>query len=161
MSLEGVKTDYEAIIAKIQDQEKSRAIVKVSEQTAKDIKTQEQIRELEERLRLSQREAEQVRQAVEQKNKDLFTLAHFLRGFLRDGFEEFKEECQGYFQRKFNKVLELSTIVLMWAGKVIRDNLGNKYTADYEQARLLINGNTIEQHEAQEQKQSISKGLRR
>lgn len=154
----GIKTDYEAVIAQIQDQEKRRAIVKVSEQTAKDIKTQEQIRELEERLRQSQREAEQVKQAVEQKDKDLFTLAHFLRGYLRDGFEEFKEECQGYFQRKFNKVLELSTMVLMWAGKVIRDNLGNQYTADCEQARLLINGKTIEQHEAQELENRTMKG---
>lgn len=154
----GRKTDYEAVIGKIKAQEEAKAIVKVSEQTAKDIKTQEQIRELEERLRLSQREAEQVRQDVEQKNKDLFTLAHFLRGYLRDGFEEFKEECQGYFQRKFNKVLELSTMVLMWAGKVIRDNLGNQYTADYEQARLLINGKTIEQHEAQELENRTMKG---
>lgn len=154
----GRKTNYGAVIGEIKAQEEAKAIVKVSEQTIKDIKTQERIRELEQRLRKSQREVEHAKQVIEQKDGDLFTLAYFLRGYLRDGFEEFKEECQGYFYRKFNKVLELSTMALMWAGKVIRDNLGNQYTADYKNAKLLINGKTIEQHEAQELENRTMKG---
>lgn len=153
----GVKTDYEAVVAKIQDQEKQRAIVKVSEKTFNEIKLQDRIRELEERLRQSKRETEQAKDVLADMKSDLSLLARFLRGYLRDGFEEFKDECQDYFLRKFNKVLELSAMVLMWAGKVVRDNLGNKYSADYENARLLINGKTIEQYEAKEQESRMMK----
>lgn len=155
--LGGSKTDYEAVIGQVKAQEEAKAIVKVSEQTAKEQSLQAQIASLQADLRQERSRhrdtadrLDQAKETIKAKDIDLFRLAQFLRGYLKDGFEEFKEECQAYFQRKFGQVLDLASMALMWAGGVIRDNQENRYTADYDNAKLLINGKTIGQHEALE-----------
>lgn len=155
--LGGRKTDYEAVIDEIRVQESRRAIVKVNESLTKD----EEIRSLKQELERSRRKLEYSEKVISSKDSDLFLLARVFRGDLGEKFEDFKAEVEAYFTKTFGKVLELSKIVLMWAGKIIRDNLGNSYSADYEEGRLLINGKMIEQHEVLEQKRTEDKGLER
>ncbi len=116
---------------------------------------------------------EETKELVKSKTSELRSLAWFTRSFLDSSFETFKDEAQSYFRVKFKQVLELSSLVLMWAGNFIKDKLGNRYTADQENERLLINGKTIEQHEGktlnkmledavrQREQQPTSRGLKR
>lgn len=149
--------DYEAVIDEIRHQESRKAIVNTHESLAKD----EEIRSLRLELERSRRKLEYSEKVISSKDSDLFLLARVFRGDLGEKFEDFKAEVEAYFTKTFGKVLELSKIVLMWAGKIIRDNLGNSYSADDEEGRLLINGKTIEQHEVLEQKRTEDKGLER
>lgn len=135
------KTDYGAVIVEIRDREEKRAIVKVTEGLGKD----QEIRSLKQELEQLRKALAHSEDTIRSKDNDLFLLAHMLRGDLGEKFEEFKDEAQAYFSKTFGRVLELAKIVLMWAGKAIRDNLGNIYSADLKEGRLLINGNTLEQ----------------
>lgn len=174
--LMGEKTDYEAVIGQIKKQEQAKAIVKVSEE----INLQSEIDRLKTLLQEQKRETEraktqleETKELVKSKTSELRSLAWFTRSFLDSSFETFKDEAQNYFRVKFKQVLELSSLVLMWAGDFIKDKLGNRYTADRENERLLINGKTIEQHEGktldkmledatrQREQQPISRGLKR
>lgn len=147
------KTDYGAVIREIREQEEKRAIVKVAEGLGKD----QEIRSLKQELEQLRKALAHSEDTIRSKDNDLFLLAHMLRGDLGKKFEEFKDEAQAYFSKTFGRVLELARIVLMWAGKAIRDNLGNIYSADLKEGRLLINGNTIEQHESLERKSKAMK----
>ena len=174
--LMGEKTDYEAVIGQIKKQEQAKAIVKVSEE----INLQSEIDRLKTLLQDQKRETEraktqleETKELVKSKTSELRSLAWFTRSFLDSSFETFKDEAQSYFRVKFKQVLELSSLVLMWAGNFIKDKLGNRYTADQENERLLINGKTIEQHEGktldkmledatrQREQQPTSRGLKR
>lgn len=174
--LMGEKTDYEAVIGQIKKQEEVRAIVKVSEE----INLQSEIDRLKTLLQDQKRETERAKiqlevtkELVKSKTSELRSLAWFTRSFLDSSFETFKDEAQNYFRVKFKQVLELSSLALMWAGDFIKDKLGNRYTADRENERLLINGKTIEQHEGktldkmledatrQREQQPTSRGLKR
>lgn len=135
------KTDYGAVIREIREQEEKRAIVKVAEGLGKD----QEIRSLKQEVDQLRKALAHSEDTIRSKDNDLFLLAHMLRGDLGKKFEEFKDEAQAYFSKTFGRVLELARIVLMWAGKSIRDNLGNIYSADLKEGRMLINGNTIEQ----------------
>lgn len=158
--LMGEKTDYEAVIGQIKKQEEVRAIVKVSEE----INLQSEIDRLKTLLQDQKRETERAKiqlevtkELVKSKTSELRSLAWFTRSFLDSSFETFKDEAQNYFRVKFKQVLELSSLVLMWAGDFIKDKLGNRYTADRDNERLLINGKTIEQHEALERENRTMK----
>lgn len=172
----GEKTDYEAVIGQIKKQEQAKAIVKVSEE----INLQSEIDRLKTLLQDQKRETEraktqleETKELVKSKTSELRSLAWFTRSFLDSSFETFKDEAQNYFRVKFKQVLELSSLALMWAGDFIKDKLGNRYTADRENERLLINGKTIEQHEGktldkmledatrQREQQPTSRGLKR
>lgn len=147
------KTDYGAVIKEIREQEEKRAIVKVAEGLGKD----QEIRSLKQEVEQLRKALAHSEDTIRSKDNDLFLLAHMLRGDLGKKFEEFKDEAQAYFSKTFGRVLELAKIVLMWAGKAIRDNLGNIYSADLKEGRMLINGNTIEQHESLERKSKAMK----
>lgn len=147
------KTDYGAVIREIREQEEKRAIVKVAEGLGKD----QEIRSLKQEVEQLRKALAHSEDTIRSKDNDLFLLAHMLRGDLGKKFEEFKDEAQAYFSKTFGRVLELARIVLMWAGKAIRDNLGNIYSADLKEGRMLINGNTIEQHESLERKSKAMK----
>lgn len=147
------KTDYGAVIREIREQEEKRAIVKVAEGLGKD----QEIRSLKQEVEQLRKALVHSEEVIRSKDNDLFLLAHMLRGDLGKKFEEFKDEAQAYFSKTFGRVLELARIVLMWAGKAIRDNLGNIYSADLKEGRMLINGNTIEQHESLERKSKAMK----
>lgn len=156
----GKKTDYEAVIKQYKKQEQAKAIVKVSEQTSKEQKLQAQVDALKTELiqersrqQKAEQELEKTKETIESQKSNLHSLARFLRGYLQgEGFENFKDEAQNYFKNKLGKLLDLVDVALMWAGGVFKYN-GNKYTADYENAKLLINGKTIAKHEAHEEKQ--------
>lgn len=157
----GSKTNYESVIGQIKDQEEAKAIVQVSEQIAKERSLQAQITSLQSDLRQERsrhldtaKKLEQAKEAFEVRNREFMSVAQFLRGYLgQEGFEDFKDEAQAYFREKLGKFLDLVEAVLMWVGGVVKDDLGNRYTADYENARLLINDKTIDEHEAYEMKQ--------
>lgn len=149
------KTDYGAVIGEIREQEEKKAIVKVTEGLGKD----QEIRSLKQELEQLRKALAHSEDTIRSKDNDLFLLAHMIRGDLGEKFEDFKTETEAYFAKTFGRVLELAKIVLMWAGRVIRDNLGNSYSADCKEGRLLINGNTIEQQN-REQRDQI-RGLKR
>lgn len=142
----GRKVDFEVVIGQIQAQETSRAIVQVQRDVIKD----EEIRSLKSRLDKSNKALERTRQVLSQRENEISFLAHFARGYFADGFEDFKSETEAYFLKVYGKVLEIAKIALMWAGKAFIDSRGTRYEADYERAKLLINGKTIEENEALE-----------
>lgn len=149
----GRKTDYEAVIEEIKKQEETKAVIKVSEQTAREQSLQTQVASL-------QADLIQATEAVKDKDRELNSLARFLRGYLKEeGFEEFKDEAQKFFRESLERLLDLVDAVIMWAGGVIQYK-GDRYTADYDNARLLINGKTIEQHLASIEQMHDQEGQR-
>lgn len=146
----GENTDYEAVIGQIKKQEEVKAIVKVSEEISLQAENDRLKALLQDQKRETERaktQLEETKELVKSKTSELRSLAWFTRSFLDSSFETFKDEAQNYFRVKFKQILELSSLVLMWAGDFIKDKLGNRYTADRENECLLINGKTIEQHE--------------
>lgn len=151
----GRKTDYEAVIAKYIKQEQAKAIVKASEQTNKEQRLQARVASLNAELsqeksirRKTEQELESAKQGISERENRLFSIATILREGFDSKFEDFKDEAHTYFLDKLGKFLDLASAVLMWMGGAIRDSIGNKYTADRENAKMLINDKTIEQHES-------------
>lgn len=143
----GKKTDYEAVVRSIKEQAKQRAIIDVSEKSKEKI----EIRNLKSELGLVKEELSKQRERADKSEEREDKLCEFLSRHFGERFERFKAEVHQYW----HKYVTLTKCVYMWLGQTLSDSIGNKYSADQDRGRLLINGKTWEEQTTR------SKGLER
>lgn len=142
-----IGTDYKKAVRELKQREEAKAVVKVSQ----DIERDREISKLKTELSHKDQQLEKAQKTIKEKENLLQKIVQFSRSYFGSKFEDFKDEAQEYFRVKMKQFLDLTTVTMMWAGSVMKDDHGNRYSADYEQGKLLINGETIEEREAKQQ----------
>lgn len=126
------------------------------EKTHREIEIKGKINSLQLRLSSAEVQLDQERGKTKRLTEQLQQLEGKITKMLGEGFRAFSEDCKRYR----DVVFSIANRVDMWFGQILKDKQQNTYKADRAASKLLINGKTIEQHQAI-QVLNRGRGLRR